>query len=185
MRRVPLLGRAQSSFSVTLSNLTKINLWIPWSQLLTSQIRYYLASAGYDAEARVRWPVREEDCDETTDMRCRAHALWRRMFAEPLGANRRASQTGPRRADFQYEDEHIGHGRGWCVKPGEVRDLVIQQRFTDKDAKTEELHALVTLTQAPTTTIRGVVVLGYKHFEQGWRLQWAKPNASYSFERNF
>lgn len=58
-----------------------------------------------------------------------------------------------------------------------VQDLVIQQRFTDKAAKTDELHALVTVTfvtlarKEEGSPMRGGLVIGYKQFEQGWKLQ--------------
>lgn len=55
-----------------------------------------------------------------------------------------------------------------------VKDLTVQQRFTDRDAKTEEVLALVTVTSGgdvPDRTLRGVMKMSYKHFEQGWMLQ--------------
>jgi hypothetical protein len=88
---------------------------------------------------------------------------------------------------FFYRYQRGSGGTEWTVKPGEVQDLVIQQRLTDKDAKTDELHALVTLTDG-AQTIRGVLVLRYKLFEQGWKLQSVEAqdrgrgDVSFSFE---
>lgn len=68
----------------------------------------------------------------------------------------------------------------------QVQDLVIQQRFTDKDAKTEELQVLVTATFVTLKDgeeklpMRGVLVLNYKHFEQGWKLQSVHANGEFS-----
>jgi len=58
----------------------------------------------------------------------------------------------------------------------EVQDLAIQRRFTDKEAKTDEVHTLITASvfrwkQDWRFTARGVLIVHYKHFEQGWKLQ--------------
>lgn len=58
----------------------------------------------------------------------------------------------------------------WDVKDGDIKEIVIQQRFTNRKAGTDEVHALVTLDDS-TTVIKGVLVLGYEAFDQGWRLQ--------------
>lgn len=56
-----------------------------------------------------------------------------------------------------------------------VQDVVIQERFSDKDAKTEDLFALVNLTGeglvGDVKTFQAVLVVRYKHFEQGWKVQ--------------
>jgi hypothetical protein len=68
----------------------------------------------------------------------------------------------------------------------QVQDLVIQQRFTDKAAKTDELHALVTVTfvtltrREESSPRRGGLVIGYKQFDQGWKLQSVKVTGEFS-----
>lgn len=71
---------------------------------------------------------------------------------------------------------------GHTVEPGGVESLAIQKRFTDKDAKTDELHAMVSLTDSFWRT-RGVLIIGYKHFEQGWQLQSVRAEGAFSTEQ--
>jgi len=87
---------------------------------------------------------------------------------------------------FYYRYQWGEGGKEWTVKPGQVEDLVIQERFTDRDAQTDELHARVTLKD-DAQTVRGVLVLRYKQFEQGWKLESVEPRdggpgKSFSFD---
>jgi hypothetical protein len=56
-----------------------------------------------------------------------------------------------------------------------VQDLVIKETSTDKAANTQELHAQGTVTQDGGYPcchfVRCVMVIGYKHFEEGWKIQ--------------
>lgn len=51
-----------------------------------------------------------------------------------------------------------------------VKEIAIQRRFTDKKAGTDEIYALATLDDS-TTTIKGILVLDYKKYDQGWKLE--------------
>jgi hypothetical protein len=87
---------------------------------------------------------------------------------------------------FFYRYQWGTGGSYWTVMQGSVQALVIQQRFTDKNAKTDELHALVTL-EGDAQTIRGVLVFHYKLYDQGWKLSSVVPEEqgegkSFSFE---
>ncbi len=79
----------------------------------------------------------------------------------------------------------LGHDMSWMTVK-RVQDLVIRKRFTDKDAKTDELHALVTVTfvtltrKEESSPMRGNLVIGYKHFEQGWKIQSVKCTGEFS-----
>lgn len=79
--------------------------------------------------------------------------------------------------DLVGQTLHIDWGLDYGVYSfavASVQDMVIQERSTDKDAKTEDLRTLVTVTgsdRGRTKTVRGVVVVRYKHFEQGWKMQ--------------
>jgi hypothetical protein len=86
-------------------------------------------------------------------------------------------------------------GRKWTIKaapgaaqPGEIRNAVITDRVTDSKAGTEEVEvSLILARELPLASarelesmrpwvIRGVLVMAYKRFDQGWRLQsvWSK-----------
>mgnify|MGYP001355664040 CR=1 FL=1 len=67
---------------------------------------------------------------------------------------------------------------GWAeIKVVSVESLEIKERSTDRAAKTDELRALVNLTSKYSTsrpgvmTFQGVLVIRYRHFEQGWKIQ--------------
>lgn len=73
-----------------------------------------------------------------------------------------------------FEDTRSGAFLGGRISVAAVQDVEIQERYTDKAAKTEELRALVTATLGPTPAdraFRGILALHYKYFEQGWKLQ--------------
>jgi hypothetical protein len=85
-------------------------------------------------------------------------------------------------------------GRQWTIKaapgmqPGEISNAVIIDRVTDSKAGTEEVEvSLILARELPLASahelesmrpwvIRGVLVMAYKRFDQGWRLQsvWSK-----------
>jgi len=65
---------------------------------------------------------------------------------------------------------------GWTrIEVVSVQKLEIKQRSTDKEAKTDEIHAVVTATNKNNLLgpdkFEGLLVIRYKHFEQGWRIQ--------------
>ncbi|MDQ7773524.1 MAG: hypothetical protein RDU13_08360 [Elusimicrobiales bacterium] len=60
-----------------------------------------------------------------------------------------------------------------------LKEVVFQQRYTDRKAGTDEIHAFLTIDDG-TTAIKGNVVLSYKMYDQGWKLEGSKVGA---FER--
>ncbi|HSY50004.1 MAG TPA: cytochrome c [Thermoanaerobaculia bacterium] len=76
----------------------------------------------------------------------------------------------------------VDHDRGQSFEIVAVGGLLIKDRLTDSDAKTEDLHVSVDVTvrfAGYPYTARGVLAVHYKHFDQGWRIQ------SVSAERGF
>lgn len=70
----------------------------------------------------------------------------------------------------QTFETDIAQRREWTVAAGEVKELVLDQRFTDKKAGTDEVHVSVTLNDG-VATAKGKLTLGYKKYDQGWRLE--------------
>ena len=73
----------------------------------------------------------------------------------------------------------IPQRRSWVCTVGEVKELVIQQRFTDKKANTDEVHVSVTLSDGKGTA-KGDIVMAYKKYEQGWKLEGVNKSGSFS-----
>ncbi len=58
----------------------------------------------------------------------------------------------------------------WRPVSSEIKNFSILKRFSDKKAGTDEVHAEITLENS-TRSASGTLVLGYKRFEQVWRLE--------------
>ena len=90
-------------------------------------------------------------------------------------------------SDEQIKRDLVGQliqagGIRWRVADSELKGFVVQQRFTDKKANTDEVHAGVTLDDS-TTTIKGVLVLSYKKYEQGWKIESVKPEGAFTITK--
>lgn len=99
--------------------------------------------------------------------------------AEPAGpayAQIRRDLVG---VTFFYE-YGVGGGRRWTVMDEEINGLSIKDRLTDSKGGTEEVHvslALLDTKATPHVMIQGVLVMDYRKFDQGWRLQGVWPQA--------
>ena len=88
--------------------------------------------------------------------------------------------------EFFWRYNWGGGGNQWAVRAGEVQDMVIDKRFTDSAAGTEEIHVLTTLFNG-ATKVRGMLVFQYKKYDQGWSFRSVEPRdggpgKSFSFE---
>ena len=71
---------------------------------------------------------------------------------------------------FFYKYRMGEGGQRWTVRPNEVRNLRIINRFTDSKTGTDEVNVFATISNGQKT-IEGALVLSYKRYEQGWRLE--------------
>lgn len=113
------------------------------------------------------------------------HVLWISLFCVAVSACSMWS-SGPTeeqvRLDlidsrFRYEANSGNHE--CSITKDNLKELVFHERYTDKKDGTDEIHAFVTVDDG-TTAIRGVLVLGYKKYDQAWKLEGSRVGA---FER--
>lgn len=58
----------------------------------------------------------------------------------------------------------------WLVEASEIKEVAIAQRFTDAKTDLDEVHVSIMLSDGKGTA-KGDLVLTYKKYEQGWRLE--------------
>jgi hypothetical protein len=115
-----------------------------------------------------------------TERSMRVHHLVAVSAVIALGTTVACSRTFPAPTADQVKQDLVGkvfsiprgamESSGWKVEPGGIESLDIQTRLTDKDSKTDELHATVSLIDS-YNRYRGELIIAYRQFEQGWQLQ--------------
>lgn len=83
--------------------------------------------------------------------------------------------------EFFFTYESGFGGRKWVIQSEGITSASIKDRTTDSTAGTEEVDVALSLSglssSGETITISGNLILAYKRFDQGWRLQDVWPKA--------